>query len=58
VRASSRLFGYGVRYATDFCQPGSQRELVETADRQRDKYADALVQHAVRILEGERDFCR
>jgi hypothetical protein len=35
-----------------------QAELIETADRQRREHTDALIQHAIGILERQRDLSR
>src|SRR5258705_13663279 len=52
--ASAGLFRHGA-HASDLLQPCLQAELIETADRQRCKDRDALMQHPVGILERKRD---
>src|SRR5260221_7811058 len=56
VTTSGWLLGRRVVEAADFFQLRLQREPVETADRQGNKNADALMQHSVGILECESDF--
>src|SRR5258705_2745250 len=60
ARASARLFDVCRRasHAPDLLELGLQAELTERPDRQRREYADALMQHPVGVLEGQRDLRR
>ncbi len=57
VTSVPRLRGCAV-HPPDLFQPRLQAELVEAANRQRCKHRDALTQHAVCVLERERDLGR
>jgi hypothetical protein len=45
-------------HPADFLELRLQAELIETADRQRREHTDALIQHAIGILERQRDLSR
>src|SRR3981081_4380953 len=60
ARASAWLFAFsrGASHAADLLELGLQAELIQQPDRQRREYRDALMQHPVGLLEGQRDLGR